>query len=84
MQFPYPDASQRAAIWEGIFPEGTPTQNLDIDKLAKLNIAGGNIRNIALNAAFYAAHEQEAVQMRHIVLAVKNEYAKLEKPLSLN
>jgi len=84
MQFPYPDATQRAAIWQGIFPEGTPKKNLDIDKLSRLNIAGGNIRNIALNAAFYAAHEQQAVQMRHVAMAVKNEYTKLEKSLSLN
>lgn len=84
MQFPYPDATQRAAIWQGIFPEGTPKENLNIDKLSRLNIAGGNIRNIALNAAFYAAHEKQPVQMRHIALAVKNEYTKLEKNLSLN
>lgn len=84
MQFPYPDATQRAAIWQGIFPEGTPKENLDIDKLSRLNIAGGNIHNIALNAAFYAAHEKQPVQMRHIAMAVKNEYTKLEKNLSLN
>lgn len=84
MQFPYPDSIQRAAIWQGIFPESTPKENLDIDKLSRLNIAGGNIRNIALNGAFYAAHEKQPVQMRHIAMAVKNEYTKLEKNLSLN
>ena len=84
LQFPYPDVLQRAAIWQLIFPEGTPTKNLEFNKLARLNIAGGNIRNIALNAAFYAAHEQQPVQMRHIAMAVKSEYTKLEKNLSLN
>jgi len=52
VQFPFPDATQRMEIWRRAFP---PTQNLDFAKLAKLNIAGGNIRNIALNAAFMAA-----------------------------
>ena len=32
-------------------------------KLARLNVAGGNIRNIALNAAFLAADMGEPVQM---------------------
>jgi hypothetical protein len=52
VQFPFPDATQRMEIWRRAFP---PTQNLDFAKLAKLNIGGGNIRNIALNAAFMAA-----------------------------
>jgi len=55
VQFPFPDATQRMEIWRRAFPPTTPTQNLDFAKLAKLNIAGGNIRNIALNAAFMAA-----------------------------
>ncbi|MHC5721625.1 MAG: ATP-binding protein, partial [Nostoc sp.] len=55
VQFPFPDAVQRAEIWRRIFPPDTPTQGLDATQLARLNVAGGNIRNIALNAAFLAA-----------------------------
>ena len=81
VQFPYPDAAERAQIWEKIFPEMTPTVGLDFAKLAQLNAVGGNIRNIALNAAFLAAESDEPVQMRHIFAAAQAETAKLERPL---
>ncbi len=45
-------------------------------------MAGGNIRNIALNAAFLAADEGEPVMMRHLLAAARSEYAKLEKVLT--
>lgn len=82
VQFPFPDASQRAGIWQHIFPAGTPTDRLDINKLARLNVAGGNIRNIALNAAFLAADGNEPVGMKHILFAARSECAKLERSLS--
>jgi ATP-dependent 26S proteasome regulatory subunit len=82
VQFPFPDAAQRAAIWGRVFPRSTPTAGLELDKLARLNIAGGNIRTIALNAAFLAADAGEPVQMRHLLRAARVEYGKLEKPLT--
>ncbi|HVF29050.1 MAG TPA: AAA family ATPase, partial [Pyrinomonadaceae bacterium] len=82
VQFPFPDHTQRAAIWQRIFPVETPTENLDVTKLARLNVAGGNIRNIALNAAFLAAHDKESVRMSHLLRAARGEYAKLEKTLA--
>jgi len=82
VQFPFPDAMQRAEIWRRIFPAETPLANLDINKLARLNIAGGNIRNIALHAAFLAADEGAHVTMSHLLRAARSEYAKLEKPLT--
>ena len=81
VQFPFPDAAQRAKIWRRIFPATTPTEGLDFGKLARLNVTGGNIRNIALNAAFLAADAGEVVRMRHLALAVRSEYAKLEMPV---
>ncbi|MBD1832605.1 ATP-binding protein [Cyanobacteria bacterium FACHB-472] len=80
--FPFPDAKARTEIWMRIFPSRTPTQGLDMDKLGKLNVAGGNIRNIALNAAFLAADAGEAVMMKHILQAAKSEYLKLERSLT--
>jgi SpoVK/Ycf46/Vps4 family AAA+-type ATPase len=82
VQFPFPDNAQRAGIWRRIFPKETPTRDLVPAKLARLNIAGGNIRNIALNAAFLAADDQQPVAMRHIARAARGEYSKLEKPLT--
>ncbi|EFH84855.1 ATP-binding protein [Ktedonobacter racemifer] len=82
VQFPFPDAVQRAEIWRRIFPPATPTERLDVGKLARLNVTGGNIRNIALSAAFLAANAGEPVRMKHLVQAARGEYAKLEKPLT--
>ena len=80
--FPFPDAAQRAEIWRRIFPSQTPTEDLDAAKLARLNVAGGNIRNIALNAAFLAADADEPVRMMHLLRAAQSEYTKLEKSLT--
>ncbi len=82
VQFPFPDAERRAAIWRRMFPAQAPTDGLRHEKLARLNVAGGNIRNIALNAAFLAADEGQPVRMSHILRAARTEYGKLEKPLT--
>jgi ATPase family associated with various cellular activities (AAA) len=82
VQFPFPDAAQRAEIWRRIFPAGTPTEKIDLQKLSRLNVAGGNIRNVAMNAAFLAAEANEPVRMNHLLRAARSEYAKLEKPLT--
>ncbi len=84
VQFPFPDQSQRAEIWRRIFPAKTPTDSLDLEKLSRLSISGGNIRNIALNAAFAAADADEPVRMPHLLGAARLEYEKLEKPLHRN
>ena len=47
--------------------------------LARLDIAGGNIRNIALNGAFLAAGENQRIGMEHLVNAARQEYAKIDK-----
>ena len=33
VQFPFPDAAQRAEIWQRVFPEATPTDGLDAARL---------------------------------------------------
>ena len=76
------DAALRGEIWRRIFPASTPTDGLDITRLARLNITGGNIRNIALNAAFLAADAGSPVRMTHLLRATRSEYAKLEKSLT--
>jgi len=82
VQFPFPDFAERAEIWRRIFPESTPTAELDAVRLARLNVSGGNIRNIALGAAFVAADENAPVTMAHLLRAARAEYAKLERPLT--
>jgi hypothetical protein len=82
VEFSFPDVAGRAAIWERIFPESTPLDGVDPHRLAQLSVAGGNIRNIALGAAFLAADEQVPVGMGHLRRAARTEYAKLQRPQS--
>jgi len=82
LQFPFPDVGQRAEIWQRVFPRETPTERLDFNRLARLNVTGGNIRNIALNAAFLAAEAGTPVRMTHLLRAAQSEYTKLEKSLT--
>jgi len=82
VDFPFPDVAQREAIWSRIFPPKTPTCGLDVKRLAQLNMAGGSIRNIALNAAFLAAETGKPVEMAHVLHATRLEALKTERPLA--
>lgn len=82
VNFPFPDATQREEIWRRAFPAAVPTEGLDFGKLARLNVAGGNIRNIALGAAFHAAETEGPVTMRAILRSARLEAAKLERPIN--
>ena len=82
VSFPFPDAAQREEIWRRVFPSRAPTEGLDVVRLARLNVTGGNIRNIALHAAFLAAETGDLVRMAHVLRAARGEYAKLEKTLT--
>ncbi|MCP4042001.1 MAG: ATP-binding protein [Gammaproteobacteria bacterium] len=82
VQFPYPDAAQRSEIWQRIFPDKLPCAELKTEQLARLHVAGGNIRNIAMNAAFLAAEKGNPLCMEDLAHAARMEYAKLEKPLN--
>jgi hypothetical protein len=82
VEFPFPDAAERREIWRRVLPLELPQDGVDVDRLARLNLPGGNIRNIALSAAFLAAAENGAVTMRHLRAAAEAECAKLERPLA--
>jgi SpoVK/Ycf46/Vps4 family AAA+-type ATPase len=78
IEFPFPNEIYRRRIWEGIFPRDTPlNDDIDFSFLArKINIAGGSIRNVALNAAFMAAEDGGIVNMKYIIRAAKREFEK--------
>ena len=82
VQFPFPDVDQRNAIWQGVLPDSLPRNGLRTEQLARLHVAGGNIRNIAMNAAFFAAEKGDPLCMADLAQATRLEYAKLEKPLN--
>lgn len=80
--FPFPGPQQRKAIWKRAWPAETPLGELDYDHLARFSLAGGNIANIALNAAFMAAQQKVPVSMPLMLDAARAEYQKLERPIN--
>lgn len=80
IEFPFPDENIRKKIWENIFPEDTPlSEDVDYNFLSTFKISGGNIKNIALSAAFLAADDSGKVKMEHIIRATKREFQKMGK-----
>ncbi len=79
-EFPFPDDELRDNIWRNIFPKETPIDiDIDYDFLSKFKITGGNIKNIAINAAFLAASDSSIVKMDHIIKATRREFQKTGK-----
>jgi hypothetical protein len=81
VQFPFPGPEDRARIWRKVFPPQTPLTDLDYNRLAALNVPGGAIANIALNAAFRAAQAGQPVTMPLLLAAAQTELRKLERPV---
>jgi hypothetical protein len=79
--FPFPTQQDRARIWRKVFPPQTPLSGVDFDRLAALNVPGGAIANIALNAAFLAAQAGQPVTMPILFAAAQTELRKLERPV---
>jgi AAA+ superfamily predicted ATPase len=79
LDFPEPEEPERLAIWCRTFPPEAPrADDVDLPFLArKLNITGGNIRNIILTAAFLAAGDDGPVAMRHLIRAAAHELQKM-------
>lgn len=78
VSFEIPDEETRKEIWHSAFAEGVPlSEDLDFEYLSKqFEFAGGQIKNIVLNATFYAASENQPVSMRHMVHAISLDLMK--------
>lgn len=78
ISFPFPDVPTRKRLWEKMLDTGAPVdENIDFDFLAEnFKIAGGNIKNCAVHAAFLAAAEGTPISMKHIVSSVVTEQRK--------
>jgi hypothetical protein len=83
VHFPFPDAAHRERIWQAVFPPAAPTANLDFAKLARPQLSGGSIRNIALVAAFRAVAAGTPVTMAALAGATRAEFAKADRALPL-
>lgn len=81
LDFPFPTEHDRCQIWRKLWPTQTPrADNLDFEFLARrFELAGGNIRNIVLAAAFLAADDGKVVSMSHLLHATRREHQKMGK-----
>jgi SpoVK/Ycf46/Vps4 family AAA+-type ATPase len=81
VDFPLPTEDDRHRMWMAILPADTPRDPaLDLDLMARrYNLTGGNIRNVALAAAFLAADDGDIVRMSHLISATQREYQKMGK-----
>lgn len=82
--FQMPDEELRKQIWLGCFTDQTPLGHLDLDFIArKFEFSGGDIKNVALNAAFLAAKDScPHIEMEHILQSIRMEYLKTNRVLT--
>ncbi|MCA3624574.1 MAG: ATP-binding protein [Methylobacterium sp.] len=79
IDFPLPDALARARLWQRALPSAAPLGAIDHEKLARIELSGGNITTVATNAAFRAAEAGEPIGMAHLRAALVAELRKLER-----
>ena len=79
VDFVFPEEEYRLRIWQTLFPPDVPrVHDLDLALLARrFKIAGGNIRNIIVNAAFLAAADDGPVTMAHLFHSTRRELQKM-------
>jgi hypothetical protein len=86
VDFPTPDVDLRRALWERCLGSGVPrADDLDLDFCAgAFELSGGNIRSIALTAAYSASHYGRPVTMEDLITAIGQEYRKLGRLVVAN
>ena len=81
IEFPLPDEEQRERLWRLLVPTAAPRRDdVDYSFLARqFPLTGGEIRNVALAAAFLATYEDSEITMHHLVRAVARQRRKQGK-----
>jgi hypothetical protein len=79
VDFPVPEIEDRRRLWARNLSAGVPkADDIDVDFLARrFKLSGGNIRNVAVGAAFLAADAGRAMTMEDLVRETAREYRKL-------
>ncbi len=92
VEFPLPNVPERKRIWNQAIPNKVDRSDIDVDFLARqFPLSGGNIRSVVFNACLQAADGSVSVadqhagrlEMAHVVSAVKREYDKMDRTVSL-
>lgn len=87
IEFPLPEAEERLRIWRRVIPPGVDVDGLDLPFLAqRFALAGGHIRSIVFHACLQSAgHDAPPrLEMPTVLGAVRREYEKLNRALSLD
>lgn len=79
VNFPMPEQDDRQRMWRQIFPPETPLEELDYERLSRFKLTGGNIHNVALNAAFLAANVGTRLTMQLVLNAIRTEILKSDR-----
>ena len=82
VNFPFPGPAERSQIWQKAFPPDVPREDLDFERLGRINLAGGSIHSAALCAAFLAAQAGTPVTSSCVLAAIRTEFIKLGRPVN--
>jgi SpoVK/Ycf46/Vps4 family AAA+-type ATPase len=79
VDFPLPEVDDRRRLWVRNLAASAPkADDIDVDFLARrFSLSGGNIRNVAVGAAFLAADAGRPIGMADLVRETAREYRKL-------
>jgi hypothetical protein len=94
VDFPMPDIPERYRLWQQVIPEKVDATDLDFEFLSRqFSLAGGHIRSIVFNACLQTANQvgegedrngaRPKLTMARVITAVKREYDKLNRSVSL-
>jgi hypothetical protein len=86
VEFPLPDTREREEIWKRVIPPRVDGSAVDIGFLARqFPLAGAHIRSIVFNACLQTAADGSGrtLSMEKVIVAVKREYDKLKRSVSL-
>lgn len=92
IDFPSPGTEQREKIWRQLIPETMDKSGIDFDFLARrFDLTGGHINSIVFYAclqsadgsAFGGEKIKGRLTMENIIVAIKREYDKLNRSVSL-
>ena len=81
VDFPFPDEAHRLRIWRALFPPQAPVSptSTSTELAREFPLAGGNIKNVVLNAAFLAAADGGTIDLRHLLHGTRREFDKIGK-----
>ncbi|MEP6859868.1 MAG: ATP-binding protein [Deltaproteobacteria bacterium] len=82
VEFPRPDAPLRERLWQTILPREVPIDpDVDFGFLSRqFDLAGGDIKTVALDAAFVAAGQDRPLAMGDLIAAVSRQMIKQGRP----